>query len=120
MKQVHMSKADLQSEIDDLECQLSEVDKLKEHLALAAARERELDATNAKLWQELTELRKSVGAAETNTPVVVHRHPDEVESVKIEQNSRGFNVAVKAQTVERALELYRQTRLELNTAGAEK
>lgn len=43
----------------------------------------------------------------------VHTYPDAVvESVKIEKNSRGFNLEVKAATVERALALYDQAKRE--------
>lgn len=43
----------------------------------------------------------------------VHTYPDaQVESVKLEKNSRGFNIEVKAATVERALTLYDQAKRE--------
>ena len=51
---------------------------------------------------------------------VHHYHHQEVEEVvKIEQNSRGFNVETRASTPERALELYDKTRTELDKRIAE-
>jgi hypothetical protein len=42
---------------------------------------------------------------------VVHTYPDaQVESVKLERNTKGFNIEVKAVTVERALALYDQAK----------
>jgi len=44
----------------------------------------------------------------------VHTYPDaQLESVKIERNSRGFNFEVKAPTVERALEMLDRLQKEL-------
>lgn len=43
----------------------------------------------------------------------VHTYPDaQVESVKLERNTKGFNIEVKAVTVERALALYDQAKRE--------
>jgi hypothetical protein len=44
---------------------------------------------------------------------IIHTYPDaKVESVKLERNTKGFNLEVKAVTVERALELYDQAKRE--------
>ena len=43
----------------------------------------------------------------------VHKSLDPVESVKVEKNSRGFNFEVRAETVERALQLVDQLDREL-------
>ncbi|MFZ5787194.1 MAG: hypothetical protein ACOY3Y_12195 [Acidobacteriota bacterium] len=47
--------------------------------------------------------------------VHVHKSLDPVETVKVEKNSRGFNYEVKAETVERAMQLIDQ--LEAQLAG---
>jgi len=54
---------------------------------------------------------------------VMHRYPDGLpmgppEVVKIEKNSKGHNIEVKATSVARALELYDQTLAELAKRGA--
>ena len=50
----------------------------------------------------------------------VHTYPDaQVESVKLEKNSRGFNIEVKAATVERALALYDQAKRETDARTAQ-
>ncbi len=44
----------------------------------------------------------------------IHTYPDtQLESVKVEKNSRGFNFEVKAPTVERAMALIDELRAEL-------
>jgi len=51
--------------------------------------------------------------AEETTVYYVHTYPDaQVESVKLERNTKGFNVEVKAASVERALALYDQAKRE--------
>jgi hypothetical protein len=41
----------------------------------------------------------------------IHTYPDaQLESVKLERNTKGFNIEVKAVTVERALALYDQAK----------
>jgi hypothetical protein len=51
--------------------------------------------------------------ADETTVHYVHTYPDaQVESVKLEKNSRGFNIEVKAASVERALTLYDQAKRE--------
>ena len=48
-----------------------------------------------------------------NIVQIIHTYPDaQVESVKLEKNSRGFNIEVKAATVECALALYDQAKRE--------
>jgi len=50
---------------------------------------------------------------EESTVHFVHTYPDaQVESVKLERNTKGFNIEVKAVTVERALALYDQAKRE--------
>lgn len=42
---------------------------------------------------------------------VIHHYPDQqIESVKIEKNTRGYNWEIKAATVDRAFELDEQVR----------
>ena len=44
---------------------------------------------------------------------IIHTYPDaQVESVKLERNTKGFNIETKAVTVERALALYDQAKRE--------
>lgn len=44
---------------------------------------------------------------------LIHTYPDaQVESVKLERNTKGFNIEVKAASVERALALYDQAKRE--------
>lgn len=44
---------------------------------------------------------------------VIHTYPDaQVESVKLERNTKGFNIEVKAASVERALALYDRAKRE--------
>ena len=51
--------------------------------------------------------------AEESTIHFIHTYPDaQVESVKLERNTKGFNLEVKAATVERALALYDQAKRE--------
>ena len=46
----------------------------------------------------------------------IHSYPDaQVESVKVERNTRGFNWEIKAGSIERALEMADQLAAELAT-----
>lgn len=46
----------------------------------------------------------------------IHSYPDtQIEAVKIEKNSRGFNFEIKAGSIERALEMADQLTAELAT-----
>ena len=50
----------------------------------------------------------------------VHTYPDaQAESVKLEKNSRGFNIEVKAAAAERALALYDQAKRETDARTSE-
>jgi hypothetical protein len=60
--------------------------------------------------------------SEVSTVNLVHTYPDaQVESVKLERNTKGFNIEVKAASVERALALYdaakRETDVRLRQEG---
>lgn len=51
--------------------------------------------------------------ADETTVHYVHTYPDaQVESVKLERNTKGFNIEVKAASVERALSLYDRAKVE--------
>jgi len=94
-----------------------EIETLRAARTIDTQEMKRLRDINERMSLEIETLKLS---AEDNTgrtsqeSVVVHRHPDEVRSVKIEQNSRGFNVTVKAQSVDEALDMYRDARGRLN------